>query len=85
MGEVLQGLLQILIGAGVTALTGFIFAKSKPEKVALWISKLAVKATFGNEEAADKIEDAMGDWLIDLGEALQEIHDIEDEDGDTNF
>ena len=46
---------------------------------------MAVKATFGNEEAADKIEDAMGDWLIDLGEALQEIHDIGEEDGDTNF
>ena len=84
MNEFLMAILQVLIGAGLAAVAGYGFARANPKKAALWLSKLAVKATFGNTSAADKIEDAMGDWLIELGKELKQVHP-DDNEGDTNF
>lgn len=77
--EILKEILMLALGSGIALGVSYLFAKANPKKFALLVSKLAVKVTFNNENAADKIEDAMGDWLINLGKELKNVHPDEDD------
>ena len=86
MNEVLQVILGAVVGAGAVAVAGYIFARQNAKKVAIWMSKMAAKITFGNVVAQDKLEDVAGDWLIALGKELKNMHKIgpDEESGETN-
>ena len=76
-----ETLIGALIGVITVPVTVWIMAKVNGKKLAEMLSGLLLKLFKGNVELVDEVENEVGKKLVEIGQAIIDVHDSKKKDG----